>query len=550
VRLKNLLITAFVAISAVPLFVGLQYLNESSRAYTVQQFAENLDALADISKERVQTAINRMEEQTALIAGRTQLRRSLDRWIRTGESPAYQEMLESINDAQVTLTNIHSIRVYNKDGDQIAESEGFPPIETNTSPAFFRDGVKLHAVAGETFLTVGQPLTFNDRTIGFLRINFFANFLDELVSRRTGLGQTGEWALIVRNDDGNALVATPLKYDKGSAFSLSQPAENTDAPMIQALLGNETVLKRTNDYRGEPVMAVTRYLPEQDWGIVTKMDLSEVNELARANESVIYTAEIVIILSAIGVGILLAFYIARPVEKLSDHTDKVARGELTEPQVENPGWFEAKQLTEHFSYMISSLRELNNTLQEKVDERTRDLTNVNQELELLVTQDHLTGLFNRRHFDKRFEEEFRRSKRYQRELSVAVLDIDFFKSINDTFGHAVGDEVLKKLGAFLKTSVRDSDIVARTGGEEFCIVLTETGGQAAQAFLERFRQGVSELAFNAEGRDFKVTCSIGVAVLDAATETAEELLFRADQSLYNAKNNGRNQVLLFRQKTG
>lgn len=549
-RLKSLLITAFVAISAVPLFVGLQYLNESFRTYAVEQFAQNLDSLADISEERVQTAITRMEEQTALIAGRAQLRRSLDLWTRTGDDPAHQGMIESINDAQAALTNIHSIRVYNTDGDQVAESAGFPPLKPETSSAFFRDGLKLHSVNGEVFVTVGQPLTFNETTIGFLRINFFATFLEELVSRRTGLGETGEWALIVRADSGNALSATPLKYNKNAAFRLSQPADDINSPMVRALLGNESVLKEAVDYRGVPVMAATRYLPEQDWGVVTKVDLLEVNEFARQNESMIYAAEIVIILSAIGVGILLAFYIARPVEKLSDHTDQVARGELTEPQVENPSWFEAKQLTEHFSYMIGSLRELNNTLQEKVDERTRDLTNVNQELELLVTQDHLTGLFNRRHFDKRFEEEFRRSKRYERELSVAVLDIDFFKSINDTYGHAVGDEVLKKLGAFLKTSVRDSDIVARTGGEEFCIVLTETGGRAAQAFLERFRQGVSELEFVAEGRDFKITCSIGVAALDEATQTSDELLFRADQFLYNAKNNGRNQVLLFRQKTG
>jgi len=549
-RLKSLLITAFVALSAVPLFVGLQYLNESYRAYNIEQFSEHLNALAEITEERVQTAVDRMEEQTDLIAGRSQLTRSLDLWHRTGESLAFDSLEQGISDAQASLSSIHSIRIYSKNGDLVAESKGFPPLKADTSPASFRDGLKLHRTEGVAFVTVGKPLILGNRTIGFIRISYFADFLDQLVKQRTGLGQTGEWALAVRNEDGGALVATSLKYDSASAFSRSLSADNTDAPMIQALLGNETVLKQATDYRGKTVIAATRYLPEQDWGIVAKVDLSEVNELARQNESVIYIAEVVIILSAIGVGIVLAFYIARPVEKLSDHTNKIANGELTEPHVENPGWLEAKQLTDHFSYMISSLRELNDNLQEKVDERTHDLQSVNRELELLATQDHLTGLFNRRHFDQRFEEEFRRSKRYQRDLAVAVLDIDFFKSINDTYGHAVGDEVLKKLSGFLKTSVRDSDIAARTGGEEFCIVLTETGGRAAQAFLERFRQGVSELEFVAEERKFTITCSIGIAVLDSATENREQLLFRADQSLYNAKNNGRNQVLLFRQKTG
>lgn len=547
-KLKNLLIAAFVAMSAVPLFVGLQYLNETAREHDEEQFVRHLDSLADISKDRVLRVTERIREQTDLIANRTQLKMSLERWNRNNDPVELSGVRESIDDAITSLTHIQSIRVFDKGGTLVATAGDSASGNDEKVPRLSRETLALQRDRSDTLLERGQRIVLNNRLIGYIRISYFADFLNQLVSTRAGLGDTGEWLLAVRSSDNTALVVTPLKYTPGAAFERSISVGDSKSPIAQAFLGNERILQNTPDYRGVPVVAATRYLPDQGWAIVTKVDQSEVDELANQNQSVILVSEIVIILSAIGVGIALAIYISRPVEKLTDHTAKVADGVLKEPDIGNPSWYEAQQLTDHFSQMISSLRDLNETLQDKVEERTRELTHMNRELETLATRDHLTGLFNRRHFDKKFEEEFARSKRYKRELSVAVLDIDHFKSINDNYGHAVGDEVLKTIAEYTQSSIRESDVAARTGGEEFCILLPETNAQAAQAFLERFRHGVSELSFTADDRTFTVTCSIGVARCDEDSETREELLFRADESLYKAKNNGRNQVLLFRRQ--
>lgn len=498
----------------------------------------------------MRTAMERMQEQTDLIAGRELLKRNLDRWVRQKDTSALDGVVESINDAHAALSDVHSIRIYDTSGSLAASSDSFPPVNENHQPEFTRDKLRLHMVEGDVLVTLGERLRLSDRIIGYIQINYFSDFLNRLVASRSGLGETGEWMLAVPGENGGALMATNLKYDTDAAFRRTVSADGAMVPVIHALRGNETIMEDATDYRGEPVMAATRYLPDQGWGIVAKVDQSEVHELASTNQSVILGAEAVIILSAIGMGIAVAVYISRPVEKLSRHTEKVAGGELSEPQIDKPGWYEARKLTDHFSYMVQALRDLNNTLQDKVDQRTRELQSVNRELEQLATRDHLTGLYNRRHFDEKFEEEFSRSWRYQRELSVAVLDIDFFKSINDNYGHSIGDEVLRSIAQYLGRTVRETDVAARTGGEEFCILLPETSARAAEAFLERVRHGISELEFNADGREFAVTCSIGIADCGARTATREDMLAHADQSLYRAKHGGRNQVLVFEGEGG
>ncbi len=158
--------------------------------------------------------------------------------------------------------------------------------------------------------------------------------------------------------------------------------------------------------------------------------------------------------------------------------------------------------------------------------------------------DGLTGLYNRRHFDSTIEREFSRSKRYGGDLSLAIIDIDFFKKINDTYGHLCGDYVLKEVAYLILDNFRKTDLVFRYGGEEFVVILTETNLESAKIPMERLRQKIENYPFTYSGNKVKVTVSAGVSC--NCTESTDEFLDNADKALYKAKETGRNRVEFFR----
>ena len=161
--------------------------------------------------------------------------------------------------------------------------------------------------------------------------------------------------------------------------------------------------------------------------------------------------------------------------------------------------------------------------------------------ELSIT-DALTGLYNRRYFEQCADREFLRAARYKSDLTFAIVDIDFFKKINDTYGHLCGDKILKEVAFLLNESFRKTDIVFRYGGEEFVVILTETNAEAARIPLERLREKIELNYFKFKTQDLKVTISLGYSSDVEEAEDAPELLSFADAALYRAKENGRNRV--------
>ncbi|MBT5549872.1 MAG: diguanylate cyclase [Nitrospina sp.] len=156
--------------------------------------------------------------------------------------------------------------------------------------------------------------------------------------------------------------------------------------------------------------------------------------------------------------------------------------------------------------------------------------------------DPLTGLFNRRTFLKRIEEEAMRFRRYQKPFSILFGDIDFFKKINDTYGHAAGDAVLINISNILKTEKREIDQVARWGGEEFLILLPETDVAGAVQHGNKIREMISAKPFIYEGQEINITMSFGVSIYNGDT-SIEKTIDLADQRLYRAKESGRNKVV-------
>jgi diguanylate cyclase (GGDEF)-like protein len=167
-----------------------------------------------------------------------------------------------------------------------------------------------------------------------------------------------------------------------------------------------------------------------------------------------------------------------------------------------------------------------------------------QKLIELNTEDGLTGIYNRRYLENKLEEEFARHQRYSRPFSLVMLDIDFFKRINDTYGHLCGDFILQSFAKTISNSIRKVDIFARYGGEEFCLLLPETPGHEARLMAENLRSLIEKSRFCYGGTEISFTVSQGVAELSRAMGSPWELFQGADTALYEAKESGRNKVIL------
>jgi len=164
---------------------------------------------------------------------------------------------------------------------------------------------------------------------------------------------------------------------------------------------------------------------------------------------------------------------------------------------------------------------------------------MNVNLDRLARTDALTGLPNRLEANIRLKQEFARYKRSGKPFSACAIDIDFFKSINDKFGHATGDDVLKVIAKCLATSIRETDFVARIGGEEILVLLPDTPIELAPVLAEKLRKSIANTPFDSVG---SVTVSIGVSSVIESDLFETDVIDRADQLLYKAKDMGRNQV--------
>lgn len=164
------------------------------------------------------------------------------------------------------------------------------------------------------------------------------------------------------------------------------------------------------------------------------------------------------------------------------------------------------------------------------------------EIYRLTTMDGLTQVHNRRYFDEQLDREVSRSRRYERGLSLVMVDIDYFKRINDSQGHLAGDHVLKQLASTVRVRIRREDVFARYGGEEFGIILPEIELKGARQFAEKVRQAVEQQQFTFDKHPIPVTVSLGVAILATEHRSAADLVRAADERLYEAKSTGRNRV--------
>jgi diguanylate cyclase (GGDEF)-like protein len=298
------------------------------------------------------------------------------------------------------------------------------------------------------------------------------------------------------------------------------------------------------------------YVAPLEYNLGTERDvigrLVIVSDFEIVKQRVVASFQTSVMIAAVNAALLwLLFYlvitqtVSRPLARLS-RLVAAADKEVGAAPLVYAGDDEIGILVEALNGMRARLAASHRELEAKVEERTQELQTLAGELRLLSTKDALTGCFNRRNMEERLGTEIARSRRYGLHLSLVLCDIDRFKTVNDTYGHATGDHVLRDFAQLLMAGVRqDVDWVVRFGGEEFLVVLPETPVAGAVRLMERFRQGFAErpMAFN--DQRFHVTASFGVVSIDGATEDpidATGLLAAADQALYRAKTDGRNRV--------
>lgn len=215
---------------------------------------------------------------------------------------------------------------------------------------------------------------------------------------------------------------------------------------------------------------------------------------------------------------------------MSDIDDLKAEIKLLNQVIEN--------MSEKLKLTGEALEKAEKALEEERKDNGR-LVKINEEILAAAYTDPLTGLHNRRKFNEFYSQEYKRAKRYNQPFSVIMMDIDDFKSINDTFGHNVGDLVIKFVAGVIRNKIRESDLAFRWGGEEFLMILPNTSVFQAAQFTERIRMEIEEHVFES----FKVTISSGISYFSKSLEP-EQIIKKADDALYESKRQGKNQTTI------
>ena len=272
--------------------------------------------------------------------------------------------------------------------------------------------------------------------------------------------------------------------------------------------------------------------------VVHRFVLSEIQSLSDVNLFGLHGLIFFTLLAMLG-GAWLIWDLGRTVGRMGELlSEQPSAGELGNRTDE------VGTLMKSFTGMLSTIEQQAieiNTFATRLDAAYKELEITNTKLKETSFRDEVTGLYNRRFFSLRLEEELSRFKRFNHPVSVVSIDIDGFKNVNDEFGHAVGDETLRELAQILMKHSRGINVVSRFGGDEFSILLVETSKAGARLYADRIRQVVATFPFS-HGKP--VTASFGVASLpDDETATAEDLFRAADEALYAAKRAGKNQVV-------
>lgn len=290
-----------------------------------------------------------------------------------------------------------------------------------------------------------------------------------------------------------------------------------------------------------------------DWLVVVVIPESDFMQQININTRHTVLLCTIALIIAILVGIITANQITQPILQISASAKAIADGKLTQT-VKAEGVGELDLLSQSFNRMaeqlqqsFAALEDANYVLERRVEERTTELKKANRELQRLSQIDGLTQIANRRHFDQYLTQEWHRSQREQRSLSLILCDVDFFKNYNDLYGHQKGDDCLQRVAQLLRQAVkRPADLVARYGGEEFALILPSTDLKGAIAIAQAIQQEVysAQILHTASEISKFLTISLGiVSTIPTSAVSLDQLIAAADAALYEAKHQGRDRYI-------
>lgn len=266
------------------------------------------------------------------------------------------------------------------------------------------------------------------------------------------------------------------------------------------------------------------------------------NILKPYNQEILWLLFVFIFTGLITIPLILYFsrVISKPIYSLVRQSKKIEKQDFNISKIDT-SIHEISLLSSAFSNMSKSIYDYQTSLEEKILQRTKELYEKNEELERLSITDKLTGLYNRAKLDSVLNKEFEKATRYNDIFSVIIMDIDFFKSVNDNFGHQIGDDVLKESTKILSSCIRTSDTLGRWGGEEFLIICPNSKQEDAIKLANRINIAIKQHTFSTYPK--KVTMSLGVASYCSIFKKAEDIVASADIALYKAKQTGRDRVV-------
>ena len=452
-------------------------------------------------------------------------------------SPTAGRLHEYLSSLQERFTDFDRLLVLDLDGRLAATSEdAITPIRLPADwPSTLR--AERHVIGEPAWDTVSNRgtllLIVPIQLPGGQLIGAFAGDL-RLASMqrvlRSFAAKTGR-VVAVATSDGGSLIASSRELSPRLLQTAIRPG-----PFARLTAREGSAFRYASDVRRgrERVVGALARVPQAKWVVVAEVPADAAFAQVRRFRNVALTIVAALLLIIAAVAYRLGLVIVRPLDLLTRGAAKVASGELA---VDLPavGRGELGQLTAAFNHMVWRLRENRRQL----DATNEMLRRQNAELERLSLTDPLTGLANHRLLMQRLEEETQRFHRHGRPFSVLAADVDNFKNFNDRFGHPAGDEVLRHVATFLRAVTRQTDCVARNGGDEFCLLLPETSAPEVNRLAERIRERLRMARFPGD----QITLSLGAASLPTDGLTAEGVLAAADQALYDAKANGRDRFV-------
>ncbi|MDJ0623782.1 MAG: diguanylate cyclase [Desulfocapsaceae bacterium] len=427
------------------------------------------------------------------------------------------------------FTEYDNLYLLDKEGDVVAaaaESGGaLSPLlpedmaQQLQQSQFFKGQVFFDVQDNIPFVVMGTPL-FTGQSEEF----------EGVLAVRVSLAEIHDILKSASESFSNAAVlqAMLVRLDNGRYFITAQQADIFNTPIfadekIMIEGDNGGSLTYFPNHLGERVIGRLFPLVFTDWGLILAEDydtvFARVEETRNRNYIFIAVLSIIIGLAAF----FLTKQIIRPLRNLTEGAQEVADGNL---DIRLP-----VEKNDELGFATSVFNEM-----------VAELSRSQAKLEKMATQDVLTKLPNRKQILRIVHNRFEYYQRYSIAFGVLMIDVDNFKHVNDTYGHIAGDEVLRDIGKIFKETLRSFDSAGRYGGEEFLVVLVDSGDDNAKQVAERIRQAVENHSINYEDQTIKVTVSIGIAMVSPDDTNENSLINRADKALYAAKENGRNQT--------